>query len=69
MATQRKKAFQPRALKAGLAAEYLGISVRCLGDYADAGFIPRIRAGSRTHLYDIVDLDTFLDERKVGGAA
>lgn len=58
--------FKPRCLKAGKAAIYCGISVRGLSDLAEAGLIPRIRAGTRTYLYDIVDLDAFLDARKVG---
>ena len=65
----QKQTFKPRALKAGKAAQYIGISVRCLADYAEAGLIPVIKAGTRTFLYDIDDLDRFLDERKVGGAA
>jgi len=55
-----------RSLKAGAAAEYMGISVRGLADLAEAGQIPRIRAGTRTYLYDISDLDHFLDTHKVG---
>ena len=55
-----------RSLKAGAAAEYMGISVRGLADLAEAGQISRIRAGTRTYLYDISDLDHFLDTHKVG---
>ena len=68
MRNKQNLTFHPRAYKAGRAAEYIGISVRGLADLADAGLIPRIRAGTRTFLYDIADLDRFLDERKVGGA-
>lgn len=60
--------FKPRALKAGKAAQYIGISVRGLSDLADAGQIPRIKAGTRTYLYDISDLDIFLDSHKIGGS-
>lgn len=66
MNKKREKRFQPRSLKAGLAAEYVGLSVRGLADLAAAGLIPRIKAGTRTYLYDIADLDAFLDSRKVG---
>ena len=59
--------FKPRSLKAGLASEYIGMSVRGLADLAEAGQIPYIKAGTRTHLYDIEDLDRFLDSHKIGG--
>ena len=55
-----------RALKAGAAAEYMGISRRHLSDLSANGRIPYIPIGTRSHLYDICDLDHFLDTRKVG---
>ena len=61
-----KSTIKPRCLKAGLAAQYVGLSVRGLADLAEAGQIPYIRAGTRTHLYDIADLDRFLDSHKIG---
>lgn len=57
-----------RALKTGAAAEYVGLSRRGLTDLAHQGRIPYSKVGARTHLFDIADLDRFLDECKIGGA-
>jgi len=58
----------PRCLKAGKAAEYIGLSRRGLTDLSKQGRIPYSKIGTRTFVYDIADLDRFLDECKVGGA-
>ena len=56
-----------RALKAGAAAEYLGISRRYLHDLTQQGRIPYHRIGTRCFCYSIADLDLFLENCKVGG--
>lgn len=55
-----------RALKAGAAAQYMGISRRYLSELSSRGSMPYIRVGTRSYLYDIADLDHFLDTRKIG---
>jgi excisionase family DNA binding protein len=67
-ASKNKKAGKNavRSLKAGAAAQYIGVSVRHLHDLASTGTIPYIKIGTRTILYDVTDLDHFLDSRKVG---
>ncbi|NLX26975.1 MAG: helix-turn-helix domain-containing protein [Lentisphaerae bacterium] len=66
----KKKNLTPRrALKIGLAAEYVGLSRRGLLDLAYQGRIPYCKVGTRTTLFDIADLDAFLDSCKVGGDA
>ncbi|QHI68422.1 helix-turn-helix transcriptional regulator [Tichowtungia aerotolerans] len=60
---------KPRALKAGAASEYLGISRRYLHDLTKQGRIPYSKIGPRCLVYDIADLDLFLEECKIGGAA
>lgn len=59
---------QPRALKCKDAGIYTGLAPRTLLDYAHAGKIPYIKAGARSVLFDVEDLNRFLDERKVGAA-
>lgn len=63
-----KKEIEPRCLKAGNAAEYLGISRRYLHDLTHQGRIPYHKIGTRCHCYDIADLDAFLASCKIGGA-
>ncbi len=63
-----KNKVQPRALKAGEAAKYLGISRRHLTDLANEGQIPYARVSARCHLYKIEDLERFLDRFTVGKA-
>ena len=58
-----------RALKAGAAAEYIGISRRYLHDLSQQGRIPYHKIGTRCFCYEIAELDRFLDECKVGGNA
>lgn len=65
MATQ--SAIKPRALKAGKAAEYLGISRRFLHDLIKSGRIPYSKISSRTLVFSVEDLDAFLDGCKIGG--
>ena len=62
-----KQQTKPRALKAGNAAEYIGVSRRYLHDLTKQGRIPFSKVSSRLILYDIADLDAFLDSCKVGG--
>lgn len=61
------KKITPRALKAGKAAEYIGVSRRYLHDLTQQGRIPCHKIGSRCFVYDIADLDTLLNECRVGG--
>lgn len=64
---QKNQQIKPRALKAGQAAEYLGISRRYLHDLTQQGRIPYHKIGTRCFCYSISELDRFLDECKVGG--
>ena len=63
-----KQKIKQRALKAGAASEYLGISRRYLHDLTKQARIPYSKIGPRCLVYDIADLDRFLDECRVGGA-
>jgi len=62
----KKEEFRPRAMKAGQAAEYMGISRRYLHDLSQEGRVPYIKVGTRCIVYDIADLDKFLDACKIG---
>ena len=61
-----KKEIRPRCLKAGQAAEYLGISRRYLHDLTHQGRIPYSKIGTRCFVYDIADLDDFIASCKIG---
>ena len=54
-----------RCLKAGNAADYLGISRRHLHTLSQQGKIPYIKLGARCVVYEFKDLDAFLDEHKI----
>lgn len=56
----------PRSLKAGAAADYIGVSRRYLHDLTVQGRLPVHKVGSRCYLYDIKDLDGFMDSCRVG---
>ena len=62
-----KVEIKPRSLKTAASSQYVGLSPRAMLDLAHQGKIPYIKAGARSVLFDITDLDRFLDERKVGG--
>ena len=62
----KKEEFRPRAMKAGQAAEYMGISRRYLHDLSQAGRIPYIKVSTLCIVCDIADLDEFLDSCKIG---
>ena len=61
------KEIKPRCLKAGNAAAYMNISRRYLSEISQQGRIPYHKIGTRCLVYDIADLDRFLDECKIGG--
>lgn len=63
----QKTTVKPRALKAGKSAEYLGISRRFLHSLSKEGRIPYSRISPRTLVYDVADLDAFLESCKIGG--
>lgn len=63
--TSLQSKVSPRALKAGAAAEYIGCSRRTLTDLSSQGRIPYAKIGPRLLVYDIADLDAFLDECRV----
>ena len=63
------KSVEQAVLKAGQAAEYLGISRRCLNDQVRAGLIPYSRISARLFLFRKKDLDAFLDAHLVGEVA
>lgn len=67
--TARYPAIKPRALKAGAAAQYLGISRRYLHDLTKQGRIAHSKISTRTLVYSLTDLDAFLDSCKIGGEA
>ena len=58
--------IQQRALKAGQAAIFCGISRRYLHDLTKQGRIPYHRIGARCFVYNISDLNRFLDSCKIG---
>ncbi|WP_168433509.1 helix-turn-helix domain-containing protein [Pontiella sulfatireligans] len=58
----------PRALKAGEAATYLGISRRYLHDLCADGRIPYSKIGRRCHVFEIEELNRFLEEHKIKAA-
>ena len=60
------QAAKQRALKAGQAAIFCGISRRYLHDLTKQGRIPYHRIGARCFVYDIADLNRFLDSCKIG---
>lgn len=62
-----KKLNNPRCLKAGRSAEYLGISRRYLHDLTAQGRIPYHKLGPRCHVYAVEDLDAFLASCRIGG--
>ena len=64
---QKNQQIKPRALKAGQAAEYLGISRRYLHDLTQQGRIPYHKIGTRCFCFSCTDLDHFLDACKIGG--
>lgn len=64
-----KKEISPRCLKAGKAAEYLGISRRYLHDLTQQGRLSYHKIGTRCFTYDIAELDRFLDDCGIGGTA
>ena len=64
-----KTHIEPRCIKAPSAAEYLGISQRYLRVLSAAGKIPFHRIGTRTIVYRVAELDSFLAGcRVIGGA-
>lgn len=56
-----------RSLKAGAASQYCGFSRRYLHDLTKQGRLPFHKVGPRCLVYDIADLDRFLDSCKIGG--
>jgi excisionase family DNA binding protein len=63
----KMQSITPRAMKAGQAAEYIGVSRRTLNELTNAGRVPCCKISSRLFCYDVKDLDCFLDGCKVGG--
>jgi excisionase family DNA binding protein len=63
----KKNEVTPRAYKTPLASQYLGLSRRGLLDLVDQGRMPCIKAGARSFLFDVKDLDAFMDAHKIGG--
>lgn len=59
---------KPRCLKTADASRYVGLSARGLLDMTRAHKIPHIRLGTRTIVYELSDLDAFIEARKVGAA-
>lgn len=59
----------PAYMKAGQAAEYLGISRRFLHDLSKRGRIPYAQLGKKVLLYKRMDLDQVVAKLTVGGAA
>ena len=59
----------PAYMKAGQAAEYMGISRRFLHDLSKRGRIPYARLGQKVLLYKKADLDKVIAKLTVGGIA
>ena len=57
--------IKPRCLKAGRAAEYLGISRRFLNDLTFLGRLSAHKFGPRCFVYEVAELDRFFDECKI----
>ena len=57
--------IKPRCLKTTDAAKYLGLSPRGLLDMTRLHKIPHVRLGTRTIVYDLQDLDEFVETRRV----
>lgn len=67
--TNEKSTRLQRCLKPKAAAQYLGISTRTLHDLAADGRIPFHKVSARLHLFDIKDLDAFLEKCRIRGGA
>ncbi|MDF7801800.1 helix-turn-helix domain-containing protein [Pontiellaceae bacterium B1224] len=63
----KMQAIAPRALKAGEASEYIGVSRRTLNQLTNDGRIPCCKISSRLFCYTVNDLNAFLDKCRVGG--
>ena len=64
--TKQTTTIEAPHLKAGQAAEYLGISRRHLHTLSRAGRLPYARLGTRLCVYRRADLDAFVASRMVG---
>lgn len=62
-----KREAQKVHYKTGEAARYLSVSRRTLSEWTSQGRIPCYRLGTRTTVYSIEALNTFLDAHKIGG--
>lgn len=56
-------------IKTGEASQYLGISRRTLSEWTEKGRIPCFRLGTRTTVYSIEELDSFLEAHRLGRVA
>jgi len=54
---EKKQTLRPGYVRREQAAEYLGVSVRCLANWQKKRYIPFSKIGSRTCLFRLADLD------------
>ena len=52
-------------LKTSMASEYMGVSRQILSRLAINGKIPHYKMSTRLFLFDIADLDAYMDARRV----
>jgi len=55
-------------MKTGAASIWLGVSRRWLTQLADNGAIPFAQVGTRTRLFKISDLESWIERNTIGGA-
>lgn len=54
---EKKQTLRPGYVRREQAAEYLGVSVRCLANWQKKRYIPFSKIGSRISLFKLSDLD------------
>jgi len=54
---EKKQTLRPGYVRREQAAEYLGVSVRCLANWQKKRYIPFSKIGSRISLFRLADLD------------
>jgi len=55
---EKKQTLRPGYVRREQAAEYLGVSVRCLANWQKKRYIPFSKIGSRISLFKLSDLDS-----------
>jgi len=63
------KNTEQKYAKTGPASQMLGVSRRWLSELADQGRIPYAQVSSRTRLFKIADLEAWIEQHTIRGAA